>query len=67
MNRNGRSAPEVSLDARTWCDRAVTTGTQGRFRRQSSLLVLFGDGHQGYSTYETRVDGLPIEGMWVLT
>ena len=65
MNPNGRSAPEVSLDAWTWCARASTTGTQGRLRRRSSLLVLFGDGHQGCSTYETWVDGLPIWEMWV--
>src|SRR5215217_6680037 len=42
-----------------------TTGNRARFRRQTSLLVLVRDDHPGYSTYETRVDGLPIWEMSV--
>ena len=42
-----------------------TTGNRARFRRQTNLLVLFRDDHPGYSTYETRVDGLLIWEMSV--
>src|SRR3954452_2363897 len=48
-NPDGRSAPEVSLDTRTWRGRADTTGHWGRFRREMGLLMLHGDGRQGYS------------------
>src|SRR5215217_2911767 len=48
-NPDGRSAPEVSLDTRTWRCRADTTGHWGRFRREMGLLMLHGDGRQGYS------------------
>ena len=65
MNPNGRSAPEVTLDAWTWCARASTTGTQGRLRRETGLLVLFEGCCQGYSPYETQIDGPPIWGMSV--
>jgi hypothetical protein len=37
-----------------------TTGNRARFRRRTSLLVLFRDDHPGYSTYETRVDQLSL-------
>src|SRR5918994_3859860 len=47
---DGRSAPEVSLDARVRRCRVGTTGNPGQFRRQTGLIVPFGDGHQGYST-----------------
>ena len=49
-NPDGRGAPEVSLDAQTWCGRAGTTGNLGRFRRQIGFLVLFEDGRQSYSS-----------------
>src|SRR4051794_40676334 len=38
----------------------ATTGNRARFRRRTSLLVLFRDDHPGYSTYETRVDQLSL-------
>ena len=47
---DGRSAPEVSLDARVRRCRVGTTGNRGQFRRHMGLMVPFGDGHQGYST-----------------
>ena len=47
---DGRSAPEVSLDARVRRCRVGTTGNLGRFRRQIGFLVLFEDGRQGYSS-----------------
>src|SRR5215210_3536922 len=47
---DGRSAPEVSLDARVRRCRVGTTGNRGPFRRHTGLIVPFGDGHQGYST-----------------
>src|SRR5215207_5968381 len=47
---DGRSAPEVSLDARVRRCRVGTTGNRGQFRRHTGLIVPFGDGHQGYST-----------------
>jgi hypothetical protein len=47
---DGRSAPEVSLDARVGRCRVGTTGNRGQFRRHTGLIVPFGDGHQGYST-----------------
>src|SRR4028119_1796392 len=46
----GKSAPEVSLDARVRRCRVGTTGNRRQFRRHTSLMVPFGDGHQGYST-----------------
>jgi hypothetical protein len=46
---DGRSAPEVSLDARVRRCRVGTTGNQRQFRRHTGLMVPFGDGHQGYS------------------
>src|SRR5215211_1723828 len=48
-NPDGRSAPDVSLDTRTWRCRADTTGHWGRLRREMGLLTLHGDGRQGYS------------------
>jgi hypothetical protein len=61
-NPDGRGAPEVSLDAQTWRGRAITTGNRGRFRRQTSLLVLFGGGGRSYSTHErTRMSRLSGE------
>src|SRR5215204_6490312 len=47
---DGRSASEVSLDARVRRCRVGTTGNRGPFRRHTGLIVPFGDGHQGYST-----------------
>jgi hypothetical protein len=61
-NPDGRGAPEVSLDAQTWRGRASTTGNRGRFRRQTSLLMLFGGGGRSYSTHErTRMSRLSGE------
>ena len=45
---DGRSAPEVSLDARVRRCRVGTTGNRGQFRLHTGLMVPFGDGHQGY-------------------
>src|SRR5829696_9066628 len=47
---DGRSAPEVSLDARVRRCRVGTTGNRGQFRLHTGLMVPFGDGHQGYPT-----------------
>ncbi len=44
-NPDGRSAPEVSLDTRTWRCRADTTGRLGQFRRQKGPL----DAARGWS------------------
>ena len=63
---DGRSVSELVLDGRHWRCVAGTSGHPGRFRRRGSLLVLHGDGHQGTSSQEVRIDGLPIWGMLVL-
>src|SRR5215210_5893396 len=47
---DGRSAPEVSLDAPVRRCQVGTTGNRGQFRLHTGLMVPFGDGHQGYST-----------------
>src|SRR4051794_14912612 len=47
---DGRSAPEVSLDARVRRCRVGTTGNRGQFRLHTGLMVPFGDGHQGDPT-----------------
>src|SRR3954463_8076983 len=47
---DGRSAPEVSLDARVRRCRVGTTGNRGQFRLHTGLMVPFGDGHPGYPT-----------------
>jgi hypothetical protein len=60
---DGRSVSELVLDGRHWRCVAGTSGHPGRFRRRGSLLVLHGDGHQGTSSQEMRIDGLPIWGM----
>src|SRR3954452_5543734 len=52
-NPNRRSAPDVSLDARTWHCRAGTTGNSGQFRQGTMVWVLFGDGRRGYSSPES--------------
>ena len=62
-NPDGRSAPEVSLDGQTRWYRTGPSGNRGRLRQKTALLVLFGVGRQGSSTYEMRADGLPIWGM----
>ena len=60
---DGRGAPDASLGGRIWRYRTGASGYQGRCRRETGLSMLFGDGPQGYSPYETQVDGLPIWGM----
>ena len=62
---DGRSVSELVLDGRHWRCVAGTSGHPGRFRRRGSLLVLHGDGHQGASSQEVRIDGPPIWGMLV--
>ena len=47
------------------CYRTGTSGHRGRLRQKTGLVVLFGVGRQAYSTYGTRVDGLPIWEMSV--
>ena len=54
---DGRSAPEVSLDARVRRCRVGTTGNRGQFRRHTGLIVPFGDGHQGHSTPKSTPAG----------
>src|SRR5215210_5716947 len=56
---DGRSAPEVSLDARVRRCRVGTTGNRGQFRRHTGLIVPFGDGHQGYSTPKSTSASYP--------
>jgi hypothetical protein len=57
---DGRGAPEVSFDGRTWRCRADVTGPSGPVQAANSLLVLFRSRCEGYSTHEMQVDGLPI-------
>ena len=57
---DGRSAPEVSLDARVRRCRVGTTGNRRQFRRHMGLIVPFGDGHQGYSTPKEHLSELSI-------
>src|SRR5215204_1098827 len=54
---DGRSAPEVSLDARVRRCRVGTTGNRRQFRRHTGLMVPFGDGHQGHSTPKSTPAG----------
>jgi len=63
LEGDGGGAPEVSLDGQTRWYRTGTSGHRGRLRQKTGLLVLFGVGRQGYSTYEVRADGLPIWAM----
>jgi hypothetical protein len=60
---DGRSAPEVSLDARVRRCRVGTTGNRGQFSRHTGLMVPFEDGHQGYSTPKKHPWELSIWGM----
>jgi hypothetical protein len=62
-NPDGRRALDMSLGVRAWRGWAGATGARSRFRQPSCRFLLFGNDHQGYSTYETWVDGLPIWGM----
>jgi hypothetical protein len=63
LERDGRGAPEVSLDGQTRWYRTGTSGHWGRLRPETGLLVLFGVRRQGFSPYEMRADGMPIWGM----
>ena len=60
---DGRSVSDLVLDGRRWRCVAGTSGHRGPFRQETGLLVLFEGCRQGYSPYETQVDGLPIWGM----
>src|SRR3954467_9083774 len=63
---DGRSVSELVLDGRRWCCVAGTSGHRGPFRQETGFLVPLGAVRrvpQGYSPYETQVDGLPIWGM----
>jgi len=60
---NGRSVSEVVRDGRRWCSVAGTTAHRSRSTHRTGLLVLFEGCRQGYSHYQTQVDGLPIWGM----
>jgi hypothetical protein len=65
---DGRSVSERVLDGRRWRCVAGTSGHRGPFRQETGLLVPLGAVRrvpQGYSPYETQVDGLPIWGMSV--
>ena len=64
---DGRSVSDLVLDGRRWRCGAGTSGHRGPFRQETGLLVLFEGCRQGYSPYETQVDGLPIWGMSVKT
>ena len=60
---NGRSVSEEVRDGRSWCSVAGTTAHRSRSTHRTGLLVLFEGCREGYSHYQTQVDGLPIWGM----
>jgi hypothetical protein len=60
---NRRSVSDLVLDGRRWRCGAGTSSHRGPFRQETGLSVLFEGCRQGYSPYETQVDGLPIWGM----
>jgi hypothetical protein len=62
---NRRSVSDLVLDGRRWRCGAGTSSHRGPFRQETGLSVLFEGCRQGYSPYETQVDGLPIWGMSV--
>ena len=62
---DGRSVSDLVLDGRHWRCVAGMSGHRDPFRQETGLLVLFEGCCQGYSPYETQVDGLPIWGMSV--
>jgi len=55
LDRSG--APKMRADGHVWICRAGTTRHPGRFRPETSLLELFGDGRQGYSAPESTPTG----------
>ena len=60
---NRRSVSDLVLDGRRWRCGAGTSSHRGPFRQKTGLSVLCEGCRQGYSPYETQVDGLPIWGM----
>ena len=64
--QDGRSVSDLVLDGRRWRCVAGTSGHRVPFRQVTGLLVPLGAVRrvpQGYSPYETQVDGLLIWGM----
>src|SRR5215204_64357 len=57
-NPEGRGASDASVDGRKRHYRAGTTGHQGRFRQETGLLILFGDGPRDYSSLGSAPAGL---------
>ena|SRR5215218_9629461 len=60
---NGIGAPKMPADGHAWRCRAGTTSHRGRFRRETSLLGLFGDGRQGYSAPKARQLAVYLENV----
>ena len=57
---DGRGAPNPSLHGRTWPCRAGVNGGRGRFRQETGLLMLFGDGPQGYALSRAHQSALDL-------
>ena len=60
---DGRSASAVSFNGRTLRYWAGASSNQGRFRQETGLLALFGDGRQGYSFPDSIAAMLSIWGI----
>jgi hypothetical protein len=62
----GRSVSDLVIDGRRWRCVACMSSHRGPFRQEIGLLVPLSAVQrcrEGYSPYETQVDGLPIWGM----
>jgi hypothetical protein len=57
---NGRGAPNISRHGRKRLCRAGVTGSRGRFRQETGLLMLFRDGPQGYPLSRARQSPLDL-------
>jgi hypothetical protein len=59
-NPDGRGAPNISRHGRKRLCRAGVTGSRGRFRQETGLLMLFRDGPQGYPLSRARQSPLDL-------
>jgi hypothetical protein len=57
---DGRGAPNISRHGRKRLCRAGVTGSRGRFRQETGLLMLFRDGPQGYPLSRARQSPLDL-------
>jgi hypothetical protein len=57
---DGRDAPNISRHGRKRLCRAGVTGSRGRFRQETGLLMLFRDGPQGYPLSRARQSPLDL-------